>query len=211
MSTPKIRDFLYFDLEKASSILSQFEWGLIEQISITQDESRHQDGGAKAGIPQVVEFEFGVGKEQKNAILETKKLHHDILNRIESHLSQAQLVVDLSSEVNKDENSPDHIREVIGDKPYIKTQGWSVIEDYQRILSITNRLNSIVDFLQRSQIASIKQKPEFIAIQSQIEAKRHEVKEIKDRNQKKCGFGKIEILRIRNRKRVVNYNQIIWN
>lgn len=86
-----------------------------------------------------------------------------------------------------------------------------MIEDYQRILNYNKLENSIVDFLQRSQIASIKQKPEFIAIQSQIEAKRHEVKEIKDRNQKKCGFGKIEILKIRNRKRVVNYNQIIWN
>lgn len=194
MSTPIIRDFLYFDLDKASSLLSQFEWGLIEQISITQDESSHQDGGAKAGIPQVAEFEFGVGKQKKNAILETKKLHHDILNRIESQLTQAKLVVDLSSEVNKDEKSPDLIREVIGNKPYVKAQGWSVIEDYQRILSITNRLNSIVNFLERSQIASIKQKPEFIAVQAQIEAKRQEVKEIKDRNQKNAALAKLKSL-----------------
>jgi hypothetical protein len=194
VSTPKIRDFLYFDLDKASSILSQFEWGLIEQISISQDETQSQDGGAKAGIPQIAELNYGVGKQKKNAVLETKKLHHDILNRIESQLTHAQLVVDLTSEVEKDETSPDHIREIIGSKPYVKAQGWSVIEDYQRILSITSRLNDIMGFIGQSQISTIKQNPEFIVLQSQIEAKRQEVKQIKDRNQKAIASEKLKAL-----------------
>jgi hypothetical protein len=141
MSIPKIRDLLYFDLDKASSLLSQFEWGLIDQISITQDETDSQSGGAKAGIPQIAEIDFGVDKQKKRSIFETKKLHHDILNRIETQLTQAELVVDLTSSLEKDENSADRIREVIGDKPYVKAQGWSVIEDYQRIMSITSRVN----------------------------------------------------------------------
>jgi hypothetical protein len=34
--------------------------------------------------------------------------------------------VDLSSSLKKDENSPDRIREVIEEKPYVKALGWSV-------------------------------------------------------------------------------------
>ena len=194
MSFPKIRDLLYFDLDKASSILSQFEWGLIEQISITQDETNSQSGGAKAGVPQIAEIDFGAEKQKKQSIFETKKLHHDVINRIETQLSQADLVVDLDSSIGEDETSPDRIREVIGNKPYVKAQGWSVIEDYQRIMSITNRLNDIMGFINQSQIETLKQNPEFVAIQAQIETKRQEIKQIKDRNQKAVETAKLKAL-----------------
>lgn len=194
MTTPKIRDFLYFDLDKASSILSQFEWGLIEQISISQDETSSQEGSINAGLPQVVGFELGAGQQKKNAIFETKKLHHDILNRIESQLTQAKLVVDLTTEIDKGEISPDHIREIIGNKPYVKAEGWSVIEDYQRILSITNHLNDIFGFIGQSQISTFEQSPEYLALQSQIEEKLQEVKRITDRNQKSIAKEKLNRL-----------------
>jgi hypothetical protein len=194
MPVPKIRDLLYFDLDKASSILSQFEWGLIEQIAITQDETDGQSGRAKAGIPQVAEIEFGADKQKKQSIFETKKLHHDVLNRIESQLSQADLVVDLTSSLEKDETSPDRIREVIGNKPYIKAQGWSVIEDYQRIMSIINRLNDLIGFIGQSQVETVKQNPEFVALQAQIETKRREIKQIKDRNQRAVETTKLKAI-----------------
>jgi hypothetical protein len=194
MSTPKIRDLLYFDLDKASSLLSQFEWGLIDQISITQDETDSESGGAKVWIPQVAELNFGADRQKKHSIFETKKLHHDILNRIETQLTQAELVVDLTSSLEKDENSADRIREVIGDKPYVKAQGWSVIEDYQRIMSITSRLNEIIGFISQSQIHGIKQNSEFVELQAQIETKRQEIKQIKDRNQKTLETTKLKAL-----------------
>lgn len=194
MSIPKIRDFLYFDLDKASSLLSQFEWGLIDQISITQDETASKSGGAKAGIPQIAEAYLGLEKQNRQSIFETKKLHHDILNRIETQLTQAELVVDLTSQLEKGENSPDHIREVIGNKPFIKAQGWSVIEDYQRIMSITSRMNEIMGFINQSQIYTLKQKPEFVELQTQIDAKRQEVKQIKDPNQRSLQSTKLKAL-----------------
>jgi len=194
MSIPKLRDLLYFDLDKAASILSQFEWGLIEQISISQDETNSQNSSAKAGVPQIALIEMGADKQKKHAIFETKKLHHDLLNRIELQLTDAGLVVDLMSEIAKDESSPDHIREVIGNKPYVIAQGWSVIEDYQRILSITNRLNDIMGFIVQSQAATIKEHPEIVALQKQIEEKRQEVKQIKDRNRKGVALAKIKTL-----------------
>lgn len=184
MAIPKIRDILYFDLDKAASILSQFEWGLIDQISITQDESKNQSTGAELGIPQIAGINVEVDNQKKYSFFETKKLHHDILNRIEMQLTQAELVVDLSSSLKKDENSPDRIREVIGEKPYVKALGWSVIEDYQREMAIINHLNEIVGFINQSQMLSMKQSSEYIDLQTQIETKRQEINLIKDNNKK---------------------------
>lgn len=194
MSNPKIRDFLYFDLDKASSILSQFEWGLIDQISITQDETDSKSGGIKAGIPHIAEANLGAENQNRQSIFETKKLHHDIFNRIETQLTQAKMVVDLLPLLEKSEISPDNIREVIGNKPFIKAQGWSVIEDYQRIMSITSRMNEIMGFINQSQIYTLKQKPEFVELQTQIEAKRQEIKQIKDPNHRSLQSTKLRAL-----------------
>jgi hypothetical protein len=191
MASPKIRDLLYFDLDKATSILSQFEWGLIEQISITQDETNNQNGGGKVGIPQIAEFELGAEKQKRYSILETKRLHHDLLNRVEALLTQAELVVDLTSTINIEEPSPDYIREVIADRPYVKAQGRSVIEDYQRIMSVTTKMNDIMGYFIRYQL---QQNQEFVELQAQIEVKRQEITLIKDRNQKSIASGKLKTL-----------------
>lgn len=42
MEIPPLRDILYFDFEKASSIWSQLQWGKLEEFSVTTEESTDQ-------------------------------------------------------------------------------------------------------------------------------------------------------------------------
>jgi hypothetical protein len=136
-----LHDLIYFDFEKASSIWSQFQWGKTEQISVSEDSSTGASASLSIGVPNAIGGNLGAERGEKRTVLETRILHHDLLNRIESLLSANGLVVDLSQVVPPNEDSPEVVRKAIGTIPYIKAQGWCVIEDYRRILGITERLN----------------------------------------------------------------------
>ncbi len=179
----KLRDLLYFDFEKASSIWSQLQWGQLEKMSITSEEGAEQQVAAGLGIPNVAEAKLQIGEGEKRTIIETRILHHDLLNRIEAFLSSAGLIVNLD-ELSASESSPDLIREAIGQIPYIVAQGWSTFEDYSYILYISERFNKLIQFINRSVIENIKDSPEYQEAFRQIEEKKNQIKKIPDRNQR---------------------------
>lgn len=91
-----VRDLLYLDFDKASSIWSQFEGGLRERVAVTDDDGKGQKAGVKFGIPKIAEATLGADYAQKRSTLETKILHHDVLNRVDDELSSCNLVFDVS-------------------------------------------------------------------------------------------------------------------
>src|SRR5258706_5020183 len=194
MSKATIHDLVYFDFEKSSSIWSQFQWGQSKSITTTQDDSVEKKLKGSAGFQNYVGFSAEKGQGEKTSIIETKILHHDLLNRVEALLSDAGLVVDLTQSINKEESSPDNIRSAIGQKPYIRAKGWSVLEDYKRILSITEKLPEIIDFVAHIQAENLKKIPEYAQFEQQISEKRKEVNRLKDRNAKAVAKAKLDAL-----------------
>jgi hypothetical protein len=64
-TSPIIRDILYLDFDKAASIWSQFDEGLLERVSVTEDAGKDRAAGTKFGIPGVAEASLGVDYLQK--------------------------------------------------------------------------------------------------------------------------------------------------
>ena len=180
----EIRDLVYLDFDKAASIWSQFEGGLRERISITEDDGKQQKAGVKFGIPKIAEANLGADYAQKRSALETKILHHDILNRVDDELSSHKLIFDISSSVTPDEMMAENIRASIGKTPYIKATGQCVIEDYPRILSICEQYNNVIDFIAQCGLQSIKSSPEYVQMQTEIEDARKRIGKIKNRDEK---------------------------
>src|SRR5688572_5575073 len=110
-----LRDLLYLDFDKAASIWSQFEEGLLDKLSITEETGKDRAAGAKFGFPGIAEANLGVDYVQKRSTLQSKTLHHDVLNRVELRLDKAGLVTDLST-LPRSESSPEIIREALGDR-----------------------------------------------------------------------------------------------
>ena len=140
--------------------------------------------GGGLGAPSIAQMDTEKGWGEKRSLLETKILHHDLLNRIEALLTNSNLVIDLNSTIQSDETSPEVVRAVIANKPYLRVQGWSVIEDYQRIMTIADRFSELVEFFSQAQIDAIKKSPEYAQLQVTIEGQRKEISQIKDRNLK---------------------------
>jgi len=148
----QIRDLIYFDFDKAASIWSQFEGGLLERVSIKDDAAKGRKAGVRLGIPSIAQADLGVDYGDKQSRLESRVLHHDLLNRLERELTEAGLIVDLIEVVQASESSPAAIRAAIGSAPYLKASGWSVIEDCRRILSISERFNEMTGFIGKCSI-----------------------------------------------------------
>jgi len=181
---PYLRDLLYFDFEKASSIWSQLQWGHLKSFSVTSEEGKEQGVHANLGVPGIAEAGLKIGSGEKRTIIETRILHHDLLNRIEAFLSEYGLVVNLNAALPQDEKSPEKIRAVIGDTPYVVAKGRSVIEDYQRILLIAERFNNLASFISRSAIENLKQSEQYRALKEAVEESKRQLKNIKDRGQR---------------------------
>lgn len=180
----RIRDLVYFDFNKAASIWSQVEGGLLEKVSITKEETGTQERGATIGIPKIAEMRIGGLDSDKKTILESKILHHDLLNRLEDWLAESDLVADLTSPIAENDLQPDTVRAAIGDRPYVRAKGWGVIEDYRRMAAIAAKFNQIVEFVSRSALESVKASPEYQEIQRMIADTRETIKLEKDRNKK---------------------------
>lgn len=187
-----IKDLIYFDFNKAASIWSQFEGGLRERITLNEDTSIDQSAGVKLGIPHFAEAKLGTEYEKITSVLETKFLHHDLLNKIEDRLNEQGLVIDLNEKVNTDESSPDTIREVISDTPYIKATGWSFIEDYNRVHFIAENFNKLIASITTSTLENIKLSPQYVELQTELNDKREQIKSISDRNQRAVIRSKID-------------------
>jgi len=190
----QIRDLLYFDFDKAASIWSQFEGGLRERLSVSEDTSKGQKAGARLGIPKLAEASLGVDYGHKSTTLESKVLHHDLLNLVEEGLSKSGLVVDLGAGPPAHVSTAQTIRDEIGDRPYLKAHGLGVIEDYESMLSTLEQFNDVVGFVARCEWQS---SPEYQQAVAAAELLRQELPQIKDRNKKAQAKTKL----IKSRKR----------
>lgn len=189
---PRLRDILYFDFEKASSIWSQLQWGRSKEISVTTEANTEQQIEAGAGIPKIIEAKFNVGEGEKRTTLETRILHHDLLSRIENMLSSASLVININEVLPPEEASAEIIRNAIGGAPYVVASGWSFIEDHQRILSISEKFNDLTKFISRSALEGVKKSPEYLELADQIEELKNIAKSNTDRNKKSQELAKIK-------------------
>jgi len=186
-----IRDLLYLDFDKAASIWSQFEEGLLERESVTEDRGKNRTAGAKFGIPGLVEANLGADYLQKRSVLQSRTLHHDILNRIEDRLAYGGLVTDLSQLLDPAESDARAIRTAIGGRPYLKARGSGVIEDYRHILAIGEKFNEIVAFLAKAGQETAKKSPEYQQLQQVVKDAKATAESIKDRNQKAVQKAKV--------------------
>lgn len=180
----EVRDLIYLDFDKAASISSQLSGGLREKLEVTEDDGKAQKAGVKFGIPTVAEANLGVDYATKQSAVQTRILHHDVLNHVENGLQDLGFVVDLMTNVAPDESDPQSIRNAIGLNPYVKASGNSVIEDYQKILSTSQRFNDIAEFLSKCGTNALKESPEYIEMQEQLDVLRGEIKSTKNGQEK---------------------------
>lgn len=166
--TPVIRDLIYFDFDKAASLFSQVEGGLLTETKSGSESTLDKKNAHKLNI-KLYSGEFAKGVADKSTDLETRILHDDLLVQIEQTLFDENIAIDLNSNLGRLGQSSLRVREAIADYSYIKVEGWAAIEDYGRFQRIAEQYNKFGEFVLKCGEAEWKQSPAYMEPQMQLD------------------------------------------
>ena len=172
---PFLRDLIYFDFEKTASIASQLEGGLIKEIQESYSQGEELGGGFKAYF-----LNAGMNVKDTESTLIIHSIHHDLLERVEQALLDANVAVDLNQEFDSDNREIEALHKTLKQKPYVRVEGVCRFHDYQRMKNHIDGINKIGEFMGNSARDSIEK-----SMQEQIEKAEMQIKATTDRNQKK--------------------------
>lgn len=137
----KIREFIYLDIEKVKSILSQIEEGLLIEESKSSEKSLEIDGnvGTNVLLDLILKGEVGAEVLFSNKKDETKVLHDYIYNLLESELIKNNTVVKVHDNNKRDSKLPSEINE----NSYVLLKGKIKIEDYNFMRNTIENFNDL--------------------------------------------------------------------
>lgn len=168
---------MYFDFNKAISLLSQLEGGIIteieEQFEKSRDERNIRNYDLKLFKPQ-----FGGKKTEKKSTLENKVLHHAIYKRIVKQLRKKNLIININDNISTEEIDNGKSYEKIKNKFSIYCNGWSYIEDYQKLLLTLDNFNPLIDFISKCYLSGLENNEDFIEMQKEIEEQKKQVEKL---------------------------------
>lgn len=178
-----LKDFIYFDVNKATSILSQLEDGLVKEFNRGVEETEDDKTINKFNL-HLWKPEFGDASSNKNSIIETGIFHHDLFNKLEKQLNERNFVATIMERETNIEKV-EQFRSLLSDKFYVKAEGKVLIEDFSKIKFIAERFNNITSFISQCTTSSIEEQQEYVDYMTSLEKEREEAKKIKDKNIRK--------------------------
>jgi hypothetical protein len=162
-----LSDLLYFDADKAASIYSQLQGGLVRETQETTEQARDRRRGLGLNLagfrPELADTTL-----DRTSVIETRVLHHDLLLQIEETLTSPGAAVD----VNASDPIPAGVaaaRALVEKASYVRAEGYAVIEDYERIQNIAGEFPDLVEFIHRSALSGVEQSDELRTLRSQLE------------------------------------------
>jgi hypothetical protein len=178
-----LRDFIYLDIDKATSIYSQLTGGLVtasERVTGTEKDQRNiRKYNLKVFTP-----EFGGAEKTTQKLVETHVMHHDLFNRMEELLFSEGLAIDINSDLSPEMIASGEGSSVLSRSYYVRCTGWCVMEDYEKMKGIADRYNDVFGFIRRSSIEGLKESDEYKTLKGQIEQLKEDANSNKDRNKK---------------------------
>ncbi|MEH6706234.1 MAG: hypothetical protein V7691_15675 [Galbibacter orientalis] len=185
-----LKDFIYFDIEKAKSLISQLNDGLISEISrAVEDESEDS-----AGLGFDVKIVKGsIGEKSREKFIKTEKISvfHEMLNSIEKDLSNNELLTHINKKFEETGLSFNDFMDEIPNYSYIKATGWGGFEDFKRFKRIFSNFNDIQRLIYESQLLN---NPELTLLRGQLEDAKKIANQNKDRNNRTKSLTKIKAI-----------------
>lgn len=185
-----IKDLIYFDIEKAKSLISQLNEGLISEISRAVEDENEESSGLGFDVKII---KGDLGEKSREKIIKTEKisLYHEMLNSIELDLENNGLLTSINNSFEKFAGSFNDFMDEIPDFSYVKSTGWGSFEDFERFKRILTNFNDIQRLIFESQLL---ENPEIIELKKQLEDAKKVANSNKDRNTKNKEINKIKAI-----------------
>ncbi len=142
-----VRDFIYLDVDRLKSALSQMDKGLIETVSKADSRTKQVGGGAGGGIAAVVGLSAKAEFLWANEQTETRTLHDHIYNLVEDALTESKMLFQIPGTVSVDEIEAHALQERLDETAFVLVSGHVIINEFERMREFMDRFNEIGRFL----------------------------------------------------------------
>lgn len=188
---PELRDLIYLDVDKTSSLYSQLEKGLIREM---QAETSHEKDERNLRVYDLKVFrpEFGGIATERKSQIETRVIHHDLIDRVEASLFEHGYAIDVNDVVAGLSRTPEVVRRSFAEYSCLRVTGLAVIEDYQRFAGISEQFNAVMEFIAQCGRNSIESSPEYQGLRNTLEDAKREAKKEKDRNRRNALLNQVK-------------------
>lgn len=162
----EIRDLIYLDFDKASSIYSQLRGGLLQETQDTKSVERGLSGKITTGNVGLLSAELGGGATNTGTVLERSVLHHDLLTYIEKDLREKVLVFDVNP--LRDAETIDEIRDTLSKWGYIRAEGRAWFQHFEGISNAIDTIKKLTSAYGENVAETIKTSTEYVEAQQSI-------------------------------------------
>lgn len=182
-------DYLYADLGKIVSLYSQLTGGVVEVVERNTERSQTADNKRNYDF-KVFKHDAGGTSAEKTSSKETTKPHHALFTELEMLLEEEGYLVNLTSQEGFSLRDVS-LRARLKNALCIKVKGRAIIEDYERLKSISKSFPEITKFVNQSAINNLKSSAPYIELKNQVEVEQTKIRSIKNREQRSEEQGKI--------------------
>lgn len=142
----KIRDFIYLDVERIRSLVSQLEEGLVESFSKSLGTESSISGTIKGSALGLVGGEGALDNLWRRESAENKTLHDYVYSKLEKLLIENNLLVESGSEPLGYDAAME-FRGSLTSTTFLLLDAVVEINDFARMKLILGNFNKIADFL----------------------------------------------------------------
>lgn len=150
-----IRDFIYIDIERIKSILSQLEEGLIDETQFMRGNSGSATLCGEAGLLGIVKATADSEIQFHRELSETKSLHDYIYNKVESLLLNENQLIRIPNQEIPTYSS--RLRDSVGNTSFILAKGKVTINDFSRLSKLLDNYEELSKFIAKCVISSKKE------------------------------------------------------
>jgi len=189
-----IKDFIYLDMNKVSSLYSQLVGGIVQSIEASSSNSKNSKNLRNYNF-KVITHEAGGTKVESQNVKETRVSHHDIYNELESELLKKGYASEIGVDVLKDDIISGESVIKFENSLCVKAEGFVVLEDYERITRIADNYENVTEFINQSVLSNLKSSPDMQDIFKQVESLKNDIRGMKNgqnKNKKKSDLTKFE-------------------
>jgi hypothetical protein len=168
--SPYLSDMLYFDVDKAASIYSQLQGGLLRETQETTEQGRDRRRGLAVNLAGF-KPEMGSTTTDRTSVLETRVMHHDLLLHLEEALGELGAAVDISARADEVADASS-ARGLLEEASYVRAEGRAVLEDWERLRGISGEFPDLLEFINKCAMSGLEGSEELQALKAAIEQER---------------------------------------
>lgn len=170
-------------MEKVSSLYSQLSGGMVQSVEASSTSSENSKNLRSYDF-KIFKHEAGGTGLESQALKETRVSHHEIYNELENDLFKEGYTAEIGVDVTKEDVDSGEATKIFESALCIKTEGYVVLEDYERITRIADNYEDIIGFINNSVKSNLYENPEYKGLIDQLDVMKEDIRKMKNGNVK---------------------------